>query len=103
MLNSADIQLAYNKLYIQLRKYFWDFQTVELIAQLEVECYQSFPTIFKIRNIYSKLSQRIRSTTAEDEEFTKACKAFSRLITDNDTIYRQLDKVMEVLPDDYQK
>lgn len=97
MISAAELQNAYIKFYEQMRKYIWMFATVELLAELEVAVYSSFPDIDNIRRLYNSLWPDIRSTSLEDEEFKKAADAFNELIQTSDTFYSKLDRVSEVV------
>ena len=97
MLEINDIQSAYNNLYKVLRNYFWPIDTVEKLAELEIECYKSFPDISALRSLFEKLFLDIRECAAENEELSKQCDKFREIVQSSDSIYNKLTKVNEVI------
>lgn len=74
MITATDLQQSYINLYKQLREYLWPFHTVELIAELEIECYSSFPQVNSLRNIYSRLKSEIFSEYISDDDEYRTLK-----------------------------
>ena len=97
MLSSLAVQQEYQKLYVQLRKYLWSFDTVEKIADLEVAVYQAIPTIKNIRDKFDKLKYNISQTSKDDEDFKRAVENFEDLISSDDEPYLTLNAVKEVI------
>lgn len=100
MISYADIRVCYNKLYEEIRKYIWDFHTVEALADLEIACYQTCPDISNIRYCLSELHTHISSLFTEDEELQRAYEALHDLIYSEDEYYVKLNKVQEVIEDE---
>ena len=100
MLNSKILQSAYIDLYTELRKYIWDFKTVEKIAELETATYQTFPDIDDVRNKFNSLELDIRSSAIdlnEDIDLQQALQEFSEVLNDDSDIYAKLTQVREVI------
>lgn len=98
MITSKQIQAAYVKMYAQLRNYIWGFDTVERLANLEIEVYNSFPDLSKIQSTFNSLFMDIRTAYDEDEELAKAVDAFKKVIESADgEFYLKLDKVQEAI------
>lgn len=85
-------------MYKYLRNYIWGFDTVERLADLEVEVYNSFPDISKIQSVFNQLYIDIRSVLDEDEELAQAVNEFKDLIMSIEgEFYLKLDKVQEAI------
>lgn len=97
MLSYIELQTAYIDLYKQLRKYIWDFKTVEKLAELEVLVYQTFPDIDKVSAAFNSLKLDIRDTCMSDEELQTAETAFEDALNSADTLYAKLNQVNEVI------
>lgn len=97
MISNSELQLAYNDLYVQVRKYIWDFYTVNLLAELEVQTYTTCPDMNKLRSAFHEFKQSIFSTLKEDEDLRAAVDAFEELIDSDDATYAKLTKVNEVI------
>lgn len=97
MISSISIQTEYQKLYTQVRRYLWPFDVVELLAELEIACYEAFPEILSIRSKFVKLQRELADTAKDDEDLNKALTEFEEVINSDDTIYLTLNKVREVI------
>lgn len=97
MLSYNELQSAYVDLYIQLRKYIWDFRTVEHIANLEIAVYRAFPDIADVSQRLNELNLDIRSILSEDEDLKSAIDAFKEVLNTDDSLYAKLNKVREVI------
>lgn len=104
MVNSRQLQLLYNDLYVQFRKYIWPLSTIELLADFEVECYKAFPTMSNVLRIFNKLNLDVRSTYVDndDDDFKDAIDNIKQFIVDNQhdkstNIYYKLNRVQEVI------
>lgn len=102
MLSYTELQSAYVDLYIQLRKYIWDFNTVEHIADLEIEVYRIFPSISDVSNAFNKLDSDIKFIASDDEDFKSKLDAFRDILNtevDNNAsdFYAKLNQVREVI------
>lgn len=103
MITATDLQQSYINLYKQLREYLWPFHTVELIAELEIECYSSFPQVNNLRNIYSRLKSEIFSEyISDDGEYRMLKDAFNKFdstlakATNFHDIYAKIPSMREV-------
>lgn len=76
MLNSADLQIAYNHLYEELRKYIWDVDTVIDIAELETSVYKAFPTYSEVSCRFTQLVDDTVSCVRESEELRNVFREF---------------------------
>ena len=97
MLSYNELQSAYVDLYIQLRKYIWDFKTVEHIANLEIAVYRTFPDIADVSQRFNELNVDIRSVSFEDEDLKSAIDAFKEVLDKDGTLYAKLNQVREVV------
>jgi len=87
MTNSAEIQTTYNKFYTYMRNYIWDFKTVDLLADLEIEIYKRFPNIDDAKRTLEKLKSKIDKTLREDEDFQKSYEKLFSTISDTDVVF----------------
>lgn len=97
MVETNEIRRKYNCLYEKLRNYTWDFSTIQVLAELEVSTYTSFPDMLSLRNQLSRLKMCIREMYMEDEELQEAFDDFESTLNNNDDVYMKLDKVREVI------
>ena len=97
-----DIQARYQKLYIEMRKYIWNLDVVERLAELEVAIYHKFPDKADMQSKLGLLNESIHDTYSElsqsdDEEFQKAYDLLESIINDyDDTIGCEIYSVMEI-------
>lgn len=85
-------------MYAQLRNYIWGFNTVERLAELEIEVYNSFPDVAKIKSTFNPLYIDVKDVFDEDEELAEAVNSFKELIESIDSdFYLKLDKVQEAI------
>lgn len=96
MISCTDIQVMYNRLYKEVRRYIWSFQAVEALADLEIACYEACPDIHKIRAVFSRFKQYALEVLYEDEDMLEVFDRFEELINSEDTCYTPLEKVEEV-------
>ena len=97
MVSSSELHKAYNDLYEEMRRYIWSFNTVELLADLEVATYCAFPDIRKVLSCLTKLRYAVNPTFQDDEELKKAFDKFDSVISDTDSTYVSLGSVKEVV------
>lgn len=97
MINSLRIQSEYVKLYTEIRRYIWDFSTVEALADLEVAVYKAFPSIEEVSSCFNKLRSEIRSVEKDDDELKSACDNFQKLIDEASETYLNIYQVDEVI------
>lgn len=99
MISANQIQLNYNKLYACMRNYIWDFRTVEVLANLEVDTYKRFPNIDDIAKDTNQLKQLISTTDVfqDDLELQKSFNRFEDLLSDIDTVYADLQTFRKVV------
>lgn len=96
---ATSIQTAYNKLYTEFRNYIWDFRCIEALADLEIEVYQTFPDVDKIKSKFSKLKREISFTDAfkTDDELKEVFDDFESDINDVEGLYANLKSFREVV------
>lgn len=70
-MNALIIQHYYNKLYKELIKYIWDIDCVELIAEVQLECYKAIIDTDILQKKLEKLKTYIKSEFNDDEELKK--------------------------------
>ncbi len=98
MLSSNDLQSVYIKLYKNLRNYIWDFQIVEMIANLEISVYKVFPDVNEIRNNLISLKNNIKDVLSDDEDLSVSFQNFSDTLDSEDiTIYAKLNQLRGVI------
>ena len=97
MLNCADIQVGYNRLYKQVRRYIWSFQAVEALADLEIACYETCLDLDRVRQAFTRFRQYALETMYEDEELSKEFERFENLINSDDVPYANLYQIEEVI------
>ena len=96
MVSFAKIQNAYNKIYVELRKYVWDFSTVAALADLEISVYKTCQDLSDIRTKYYRLKSLITDVIRVDEELSRRLDSFEELIHEDETFVK-LTQVEEVL------
>lgn len=86
------LQSAYNALYVQMRRYVWDFETVEALADLEVSVYQAFPDVEKLSNKFQKLKRIVSyfDVYTEDDILSQSFDKFETLLDEDTEIYASL-------------
>lgn len=99
MVPATKLQSLYNKLYIQLRKYIWDFKTVEDLADFEISVYRRFPDKEDIEKVFYRLKRDITTSDIyrEDEDLKYAVEAFENQLDETDQFYADLDTFREVV------
>lgn len=97
MISCSELQTAYNDFYACMREYVWDMDVVEILAELEVECYDAFPDREKLLQTAEKLERELFRDFKEDEELKTSFDALKKIIEDDASIYVPLFKVNEVL------
>lgn len=97
MISSLRIQSAYVDLYTQVRKYIWDFATVEKLADLEVAVYKTFPSMEDVSKCFDKLRSDLKSKEKDDEDLKNACDKFKQVIDSDSETYFKVYQVDEVI------
>lgn len=96
MISSRSIQQAYIDLYIQLRKFIWDIAVVDMIADIELNCYSAFPDIEMLKNQLAKLRSTIYTVYVYYEDLQKAFEDFDEILNNGNDVYVKLFQVEEV-------
>lgn len=99
MINANELQSAYVELYKCLRGYIWDVEVVELIANVEVECYKSFPDLRKLSSYLKLLKNEVRYKLPEpNEALNSAFDEFDNILDSNSNtdLYASLKTFHEV-------
>lgn len=99
MISYKDVRRAYNKLYIEMRRYIWNFTVVENLADVEIASYETCVDIPRLRYLLTKLYQSAYETMLQDEDLKKSFDNFNELVTENDEVYVKLIQMNEVVPD----
>lgn len=98
MISFNIIQSMYTDLYRELRKYIWDFNVIEQLADLEVACHRRLPNTDDILRCYDKLNRSVSEVAREDEDLRNALDAFYNKLTEgNGQVYAKLQQVREVI------
>lgn len=99
IITAASLQKSYNKLYTQFRNYVWEFDIIESLADLEVEIYQTFPDMGKVKSKYKKLRQEVSYTGAFQhyEELKEAFDTFEESLDEADELYVNIKSFKEVV------
>lgn len=97
MISFADIQVAYNNLYKQVRKYLWDFQAVEALADLEIACYRTCQDLQEISSALNRFVTYTLEVRREDADLDKAINDLQSLIDSDTSTYAKLNRVNEVI------
>lgn len=97
MVSSADIRNAYIQLYSELRRYVWPYETVELIADLEIAAYTAVPDMAELSTALRSLHSECIEECREDEELAQAFDSLDKLTSDNPQPYLALNIVKEVI------
>ena len=102
MVPATKLQSLYNKLYIQLRKYIWDFKTVEALADFEISVYRRFPDISDVERKFNKLIKDVTSSDVyrDDEDLKYAIEDMRSQLDDTDQFYADLITFREVVETD---
>lgn len=98
MVTSSELQYAYNKFYIQMRLYIWDFEVVESLVDLEMNIYKAIPSILDIKKSLKSLKRLIWNTVKEDEtgDFKRSFEKLENLVEEESSTYYSIKKVQEV-------
>lgn len=97
MVNSAALQLAYNDLYIQFRKYLWDIPVVQDLVQLEVDTYERIPDVSSVKYDLDRLKLSILNECDLDDSFYSAFQKFYDVLDGSSQSYAKLYVVDEVI------
>lgn len=97
MISFNKLQNYYIKLYTELRRYSWDFKTVEVIADLETSVHCAFPDLEEVNRNLLRLRTRTSEAMKEDEELSKAYNDFYNVLQEETEVYAKLPKVNEVI------
>lgn len=96
MISYSDVQNAYNKLYVSLRKYIWDFSVVEALADLEIAAYKTFPDVADVRSKFYRLRGMISFLFIEDEDMKKRFDSLGDIL-EEDITFSKINQVNEVI------
>lgn len=83
MTSSVIIQNKYISLYKLLRNYLWNFQTVEDIAELEMECFRALPDVDRIKMKLNAVSNAAIYVIRDDDELKECLDSFYELLNDS--------------------
>lgn len=97
MIGNKELQSKYNDMYIQLRNYIWDFNTIEALADVEIEVYTTFPNMKRLRSKFKALLIDIRDIYLEDGDLKKAVDTFKDFIESDEDSWARIKQVREVI------
>ncbi len=97
MISSALLQRAYDDLYIKVRKYFWSYEAVRALADLEVATYKACPDLNEIKHTLNNFKYYAYQVLLDDEDLAETFENFEELLDSSDTVYKNLEKVNEVI------
>ena len=99
LIPASKLQNSYVNIYTCMRNYIWDFQTVEALADLEIETYKRFPNLDVLASDFIKLKSLVGSTDVyhDDDEFQKSFTKYENLLNDTDSIYADLKTFRKVV------
>ena len=97
--SSLDLRNAYCDLYAEVRRYLWDIKTLEVLAEVEVECFTAFPDINKIRMLLVKLRTYMSQAIKSDEFLSGAFDSMDAS-SEGEITYYPLHRIQEVIPDE---
>jgi hypothetical protein len=80
-----------------MRKYIWDYDVVEALADLEVASYRIFPDVREVHEALSRLKYLVSYYDVDDEELAAALDAFEELNPKQDELYANIISFQEVL------
>lgn len=100
MVSAKEIQNCYVNMYKQIRNYVWDFNTIDLLANLEAEIYSAFPDTSKLKSCFMRFKQCISDALKDDEELAQSVKHLEDSIDQASSIYCKLERVQEVVPNE---
>ena len=97
MISSAILQRAYDDLYIEVRKYFWSYDAVVALAELEIATYKACPDIEEIKRALNSFKYYAHDVLLDDEDLAKTFDDFEDLLDSSDTAFKNLERVNEVI------
>ncbi len=96
MITTNDLQRCYIELYKRLRDYLWPFSVVEIIANLEIAVFCSFPDLSEVNSKFNRLCLEIRECAKEDQEMQDAIDSMRKLLSNESEVYCKIKNVNEV-------
>lgn len=97
MVEINELRNNYNDLYRAMLKYSWDFTTINVLADLEVSVYTTFPDVAELERHLSRLWMCISRVALDDEDMKEAYDTFKETLDNDDEIYVKLARVQEVI------
>ena len=97
MISSTEFQSAYNWFYEEMRKYIWDLDVVEILAELEVTAYDAFVDREKLLRVLTALEREIREFFEDDQDLKDSFDGLMELAESDEKEYVPLFQVNEVL------
>lgn len=90
MISFVSTRNRYNDFYVEMRKYIWGPEVVELLADIEVECYKSFPNLSSLKSMIGKLKSIIREDMMHSEDLRHAVNQLYDCVTEGRNVYMPL-------------
>lgn len=78
MIQSSEIQKLYIDLYKELKEFIWPIRVVERIADLEVACFDKFPSVSAIQNCLRRLKLDTYIDMKSSDEFKPVLDKFDK-------------------------
>lgn len=97
MVDSLQLQSKYTKLYRTLIRYTWNFNTIQTLADFEVEVYTTFPDMQKLKSKLNQLKMCILPVYFNDEDIQSAYDDLEDTLNSSDETYVKLNRVQEVI------
>ena len=101
MISSTDFQQAFVRLFSAMRKYVWEFNVIEMLADLEVAIYDAFMNVPNAKQVFEKLQKEVKYKVTDDEDLDDALAEMAELFdaASTDSYYR-LYQVQEAVKDE---
>ena len=100
MISTFRLQQAYINLYKQFRNYIWDYNKVEMLANLEMAIFKACPDITECKMLFNTLKINIQDIVSEDEDFKEVIDDFSELLDSDTEIYCPITVIKERVQDE---
>lgn len=84
MISNIDVKNRYIELYKQIRRYFWDYEFVKNLVDLEDEVLVRFPDMKKVRNLLNTLYMKCKDTANSDECLGRAFSSMRDVVENNE-------------------
>lgn len=97
MISARILQNSYQNMYEEVRRYVWDIDTVEVLAELEISIFSAFPNMAKVKKFAHKFESLAHEAMKKDKELSKAVTKLIELVDSESITYHNIYQVREVL------